>query len=370
MRNGREVSSGRSWRVGVLVVALVSALGAFPVYARAADLPHVFVMGDSVTVGAGSTILAEAPAEGWAVSIDAVVGRSTAEGASILASMQGQLPSVVVVALGNNDGEIPTLFAQRVDAVMRELAGVRHVVWYTMTPFASWVPAANAELRSALGRWPNLELADWSTLSEATPGALNGVGPHLRAPGAQAFADLLFATLDHLGGGTPVVESLDGSSPRTTASSAVTEAPDAMAVAPGGADLWFATPDGLVLSGRGRRFYGSLRSPPRAPIVGMCATPSGRGYWLVASDGGIFSFGDARFYGSTGALRLNQPIVGMSATRSGRGYWLVASDGGIFSFGDAHFYGSGVTLHAATGAFFIGLAPDAHGYVLGVMTDR
>jgi hypothetical protein len=61
----------------------------------------------------------------------------------------------------------------------------------------------------------------------------------------------------------------------------------------------------------------------------------------------------------------------MSATPSGRGYWLVAADGGVFAFGDGRYYGSGALLHAVIGANFLGVAPGAHGYMLGAFVpDR
>ena len=347
---------------GLLVATTVGAS-----HAGAAVPRRLFIIGDSVSLGAKATVVGEAPAHGWDVTVDAKVGRTTVEGASILASMHGAFPAVVVVALGNNDGQIPAQFAQRIDSVIGNLAGVRHVIWYTMSPFASWVPAANAVLQNATARWPNLRLTDWATVSEHTSGAFYGVGPHLRPPGAQAWADVLFATLATLDGGTPVVESFGGSRSSVSLGTAVSVAPSAMAAARTGGRFWFATPDGHVQPGRGTPSYGSLVSPPRAPIVGMSATPSGLGYWLVASDGGVFSFGDARFYGSTGGLRLNRPIVAMSATPSGHGYWLLASDGGVFSFGDARYSGSGVALHAATRAVFLGVAPGTYGYRLGAV---
>jgi lysophospholipase L1-like esterase len=367
-----RVSSRRAVRVlsGCAGVALLVATTVPPSHAGAAAPRRLFVLGDSVTLGAKSAVLGETPSRGWAATVDAKVGRTTAEGASILASMHGSFPSVVVVALGNNDGANPAQFAQRIDGVMRNLAGVRHVVWYTMTPFASWVPAANAVLRAASARWPNLHIADWATVSEATPGALYGVGPHLRSPGAHAWADLLFASLAALDGGTPVIETFDGSPPRVDASATLNESPSTMAASRSGARTWFATPDGQVEPGRGTPSYGSLSSPPRAPIVGMSATASGQGYWLVASDGGVFSFGDASFFGSTGAMHLNQPVVGMSATPSGHGYWFVASDGGVFSFGDARYCGSGVALHATTGASFLGIAAGVRGYALGAVVPE
>ncbi len=364
MRSGGRGLIGGSWQVAAGLAVLLSALVVPAIPTDAAAPRQVFVLGDSVTVGATAAIRSQAPGRGWTVTIDAQVGRTTAQGASIVASRHGSLPPVVVVALGNNDGAIPALFASRVDAVMRGLTGVPHVVWYTMTPFAAWVPGANAVLRDASARWSNLRLADWATVSEATPGALIGAGPHLFAPGAQAFANLLFSTLRQLDGGIPVVETFNGSQPSVASSAAVDEAPTAMAAAPTGDRSWFATPDGQVVPARGTPSYGSLRSPPRAPIVGMSATASGRGYWLVAADGGVFSFGDARFYGSTGGLRLNRSIVGMSATASGRGYWLVAADGGVFSFGDARFHGStgGLKLNRA----IVGMSgtPSTRGYWL------
>ena len=177
-------------RAGACVFAITCLLGTGAVPAGSAERREVFVLGDSVTVGATPAIEAGAAAHGWSVAIDAEIGRTTTEGAEILASMHGDLPSVVVVELGNNDGASPAAYAARVDAVMRELAGVDHVVWYTMTPFASWVPAANAVLQDAADRWPNMELADWATVAERTPGALAGPGPHLQPAGGEAFAAL------------------------------------------------------------------------------------------------------------------------------------------------------------------------------------
>ena len=160
-----------------------------------------------------------------------------------------------------------------------------------------------------------------------------------------------------------MVESFDGSRQSIESSAAVSEAPIAMAAAPGWR-VWFATPDGRVVPRRGTPSFGSLRSRPRASIVGMSATPSGKGYWLVAADGGVFSFGDARFYGSTGGLKLNRPVVGMSATPSGRGYWLVAADGGVFTFGDARFYGSTGALKLNRPIIGISATPTGRGYWL------
>ena len=86
--------------------------------------------------------------------------------------------------------------------------------------------------------------------------------------------------------------------------------------------------------------YGSIRSHPKAPIMGIVRTPSGRGYWLVTRAGGVVAFGDAHNYGSMGGKRLPAPITALTATPSGRGYWLIGRSGRVYPFGDATLYTS------------------------------
>ena len=300
---------GARWsrRAGAVVATITCSLAVFAVPARTAELRPALLVGDSVSVGATPAIQAAGFAHGWSVSVDAEIGRTTMQGADILASMQGRLPSVVVIELGNNDAAIPATFAAHIDAVMGRLVGVRHVVWYTMSPFASWVPAANAELQSALGRWPNLELADWSNVAESTPGALSGSGPHLMPSGANAFSDLLFSVIDRFDDPSPVV---------------VAVAARVRPVVPS-----------FGSSARRKR-------APRAVMIGLNAVPWVKGSSLVAVDGGVFGYAHEPFYGSMGASRLAHPIVEIRSTGSGRGYWLIASDGGVFAFGDARFCGA------------------------------
>jgi hypothetical protein len=265
----------------VVAVACTVAVLGFASPARSAELRAALVVGDSVTVGATPAIQSAAFGQGWSVSIDAQIGRTTEQGAQILASMRGHFPPVVIIELGNNDAENSQQFAVSIDAVMRELAGVRHVVWYTMSSFASWVPAANAELRAASERWANLVLADWATASEASPDLLSGSGPHLLEAGGTAFADLLFNVIDHFRAPAPVVVAL--------------HAP-ARPVKPS---------------------YASAPTPPPASIIGMNATPWASGSSLVAPDGGVFAFGDARFCGVGDAPALGDPMAGVDAPRRG-----------------------------------------------------
>jgi len=293
-----------------LAVACVFAFAVPAGAARAAELRPVFVLGDSVTVGATPSIEADAAAHGWAVTIDAKIGRATDEGAEILASMQGRLPQYVVVELGNNDGENPDTLAARVDAVMHDLAGVRHVVWFTMSPFASWVPDANAVLQSASLRWANLELADWATVAEATPDALAGDGPHLQPAGAQAFSDLMYRTID------PLASADAAEAPATVV---LSRRPLFPATAPSSSFV----PDA-----------------PRASVLGLNATQWQSGRTLVDTDGGVFAFAGTHFYGSMGVTGPIGAIVSVQPTASGRGYWLMAAGGAVLAFGDARFCGA------------------------------
>ena len=353
-----------SRRAGGALVVLMSALVVHAAPAGAATPRPVFVIGDSVSLGAESAIQSQAPGQGWAVAIDAKVGRTTAEGASILASMHGSLPSVVVVALGNNDGQIPAQFSQRIDAVMRGLTGVRHVVWYTMTPFASWVPAANAGVARRVGA---VVEPPARRLGDGVGGdARRALRPRAAPPGAGRAG--LRRLVVHHASPPRRWNSCGRVVRRFTAEHRIERgrerSTDCDGRRAGWRRVWFVTPGGRVVPRPGTPSYGSLRSLPRAPVVGVSATPSGRGYWLVAKDGGVFSFGDARFFGSTGGLKLNRPIVGMSATPSGRGYWLVAADGGVFAFGDAGFYGSTGALSLNQPIVGMSATPSGRGYWL------
>jgi hypothetical protein len=186
-----------------------------------------------------------------------------------------------------------------------------------MSPFASWVPAANAVLQTALRRWPNLRLADWSTVATATMGALYGAGPHLQAVGGQAYADLLYREINRVAPAPPAppLVSLHAAprsqpSPRRAVSALAAPRDVMLGV---NAPVWSArrpivVPDGGVFAFAGTRFYGSMGGSPGAsalvrPIAALRATASGHGYWLVDADGAVFAFGDARFCPTTGGLR-------------------------------------------------------------------
>lgn len=178
-----------------LVVALTVASGATAHAAGPGPVdPRLFVIGDSVLLGAKEAITAALP--GWSTTVYAQDGLSTLAAPAIISANRPAIGQVVVVALGNNDMGNAVTFGHRVDGVMQALAGVQHVIWVNLRRFASWVPAMDDQLSQATARWPNLEIADWD--SRATPDTtlVYGDGLHLTAPGQAAMATLVAQRLD------------------------------------------------------------------------------------------------------------------------------------------------------------------------------
>jgi len=154
----------------------------------AAQLPagtRVLAIGDSVMLGAvyqlGATL--------GSVEIDATVGRQSASAINVLNAYRaaGGLPSVVIIDIGNNG----TLTPRQIDSVMEALGGVAKVIFVTVRVDRPWEEGNNANIWDARNRHPNISIADWHAASTGHPEYFQGDGIHLRAEGAQAFADLL-----------------------------------------------------------------------------------------------------------------------------------------------------------------------------------
>ena len=241
----------------------------------------MFLLGDSVMLG--SKAAAEKQFADWQLTFDAAVNRSTLAGAQIAAARRGEMHDFVVVQLGHNDGGSPSLYTQRVDAVMKALEGVPHVVWLTIHEVRSYYKTDNEILRQAATRYPNMRIADWNAVANATPNGMASDGLHLNATGAAAMAKLIDDTIEPLyagGGGAP------------------------------------------------RRH----RAPPPADPNAVCraatapqGTPSaasGRGYWLLDSKGKVHGYGASNL-GDLTTLAVTTPPVSLQSTPSGEGYWIV-----------------------------------------------
>jgi hypothetical protein len=151
--------------------------------------PRLFVIGDSVLLGAREAIAARMT--GWSLNVYAQEGLSTLAAPSIIAASRTEIGEVAVAALGNNDAGNPVTFAQRVDGVMQAFGPIRRVIWVNLRSFASWTPALDQQLTAATARWPNLVVADWNTRSATDPTLVYGDGLHLTPGGQAAMADLI-----------------------------------------------------------------------------------------------------------------------------------------------------------------------------------
>jgi lysophospholipase L1-like esterase len=177
-----------------VAAALLSLAVATPVPAQ--DLGtdrRLFVIGDSVMVGAQSAVVSALPS--WQVTVVADVGLSLLGSASIVRERRGEIGEVAVVELGANDGLDPAVFRERVDAMMDALAGVPLVLWVDQPAFEAGRAALDAQLDAAAAAHPNLRVIDWSAQVASRPDYVGPDGLHLSAAGAQALTNAIGAEL-------------------------------------------------------------------------------------------------------------------------------------------------------------------------------
>jgi hypothetical protein len=120
------------------------------------------------------------------IAVNAAVSRQWAAGEGIVAGLRatGPLPPVVVIALGTNG----PISAHDFDQMMTDLAGVRRVVFMTVTGPLS---ANNNVIRAGVSRYHQAALADWATLSAANPSWFASDHVHIGPAGARALGALL-----------------------------------------------------------------------------------------------------------------------------------------------------------------------------------
>ncbi len=152
---------------------------------------RVTVVGDSVTIDAAPALEALIPH----CRVAASVGEQWTAGLSELEQLrsEGQLGSVVVVALGTNGPVTAAQFAE----MMSALSGVSRVVIVTNHAPVAWEQENNAMFRQEVPRYPTARLAHWNALVSAHPQWLYPDGTHMPigGSGAQAFAELVKAVL-------------------------------------------------------------------------------------------------------------------------------------------------------------------------------
>jgi lysophospholipase L1-like esterase len=153
------------------------------------DVPvraEVFIVGDSIALGASNSLTNEFESAGWTVSIDARMSRPTAEGVPIVSAIGAALPDHVVVALGANDGG-SWAFSRRVDEMLDALEDVPNVYWVNVSEVRDYYPATNAMIDAAVDKRDDLVVIDWSTPSLAHAWWTARDGLHLTGEGAYNY---------------------------------------------------------------------------------------------------------------------------------------------------------------------------------------
>jgi lysophospholipase L1-like esterase len=177
----------------------------------------VFVVGDSVSLGAQGAILTTLSAHGWYVTQVQRESLHTHEANAIVDANRQWIGEVVIVQLGTNDGMEPGEFTQWLDGLMGHLRDVLRVYWVNLRNFAPWVPAANDVIATATQRWPNMEVIDWNARAVGDPSLVYGDGYHLNPAGQAAFAELLAVNLDAFVAARTAPTTTLASPPTTTA---------------------------------------------------------------------------------------------------------------------------------------------------------
>jgi lysophospholipase L1-like esterase len=177
-----------------LAVALLMGVATAPASGQQFGTDRrLFVLGDSVMVGAQGAVVAGLP--DWQVTVQADVGLSLLGAASIVRERREEIGEVAVIALGANDGTDPAAFAQRIDGMMDALAGVPRVLWIDQATFETGRSALNDVLVAAAVRHPSIEVVDWASEVAAHPEYVAPDGLHLSASGQQAMTQTIAGRL-------------------------------------------------------------------------------------------------------------------------------------------------------------------------------
>jgi hypothetical protein len=187
----------------VVAIAAAGATAASAVTDAGDPAPRVTVVADSV--GGALTWMGRARAilaRGIELDLEIAACRKLVEpgcvyqgerppsALELIRSRSVPLGRVVVVNVGYND--LASDYPEGLDRVMRalEARGVERVVWVTLRAERASYAEMNAAIGRALGRWPQLVVADWSAASAGREEWFTD-GLHLSDAGGEAFARFL-----------------------------------------------------------------------------------------------------------------------------------------------------------------------------------
>ncbi len=160
---------------------------------------RVFLVGDSITESVGPRYSGAAchalEPLGWNVTVDAFMGRTTAEATQELRAHRSSVGQVVVILIGHNDGIDPEAYHQHLGQLLQVVPDVRRILLLTNYEFERGRDRMNQVLRDLAAGDHRVELVDWNLMVQGTTGAIQRDGLHLTTIGEQALASTIATAL-------------------------------------------------------------------------------------------------------------------------------------------------------------------------------
>ena len=143
------------------------------------------------------------------MTVDAVMGRQTADAVQSLRAHLADVGQVMVVLIGHNDGIDPTSYKAQLDRLIALVPDVRRIYLLTNYQFEKGRDRMNAVLQQEAaadgtgGPDDRIELVDWNTVVSGVKGAIRQDGLHLTSIGQEALAGTIASALGLAPGATP-----------------------------------------------------------------------------------------------------------------------------------------------------------------------
>ncbi len=160
---------------------------------RTVDQPNaktpVFLLGDSVMVGATTELLKRLPC----VSLDSQVGRQLGKGIQILSERKskGLLSDTVIIHLGNNS----PINSNQIETLLNLLSDTKRIIFVNLKLPRNYESANNQLLHEAGAKSANIHLIDWRSNSMNAKNVFSSDGIHLTHQGAKLYASLISDSL-------------------------------------------------------------------------------------------------------------------------------------------------------------------------------
>lgn len=157
---------------------------------------QIYLIGDSLTEGMVGQIEPLFASKGLSLTVNSQNGRHVTETVNLVGSMGIPNHSLVIVALGTNDGPDPASFKTNVDDALTRLIN-NQVIWLTIDR-PGFDNLNTILLNQETADYPNLTIADWAAFRRNSPQWLGIDQVHLTPEGYQARAEFILQEVQKL----------------------------------------------------------------------------------------------------------------------------------------------------------------------------